>query len=102
MFEITKNNIPNYWNKYLSYNINNINILDEIEEKIIIYDSKTQEIPIYPNINNIFKAFSYFKPDELKVVIIGQDCYHQKNQATGLCFGVPINMKIPPSLRVIL
>ena len=35
----------------------------------------------------------------MKVVIIGQDPYHQKNQANGLCFSVSDNIKIPPSLN---
>lgn len=53
---------------------------------------------IYPSINNIFKAFN--TPfNKIKVVIIGQDPYHGKNQANGLSFSVNKGEKIPPSLK---
>jgi uracil-DNA glycosylase len=38
----------------------------------------------------------------LSVIFIGQDCYHGKGQANGLCFSVPSGTKIPPSLRNII
>ena len=40
-----------------------------------------------------------FELEDTKVVIIGQDPYHGVNQATGLCFGINNNTKIPPSLK---
>tara|TARA_A100001011_G_scaffold382775_1_gene453098 strand:+ start:10204 stop:10818 length:615 start_codon:yes stop_codon:yes gene_type:complete len=54
---------------------------------------------IYPERENIYKCFELCTENNIKVIIIGQDCYHQPNQATGLCFAVPHNSKIPPSLR---
>lgn len=57
------------------------------------------EIPIYPPKHLIFNAFNYFNINDLKVVIIGQDCYHGPEQAMGLSFSVPKHVKIPPSLR---
>ena len=48
---------------------------------------------------NIFKCFHYFNTEDTKVVILGQDPYHGKDQAIGLCFGVSKKTKIPPSLR---
>jgi uracil-DNA glycosylase len=53
---------------------------------------------IYPPIDLIFNCFNYFNVEETKVVILGQDPYHQPNQAMGLSFSVPNNVKIPPSL----
>jgi len=53
---------------------------------------------IYPPYKNIFRAFNLLNPDEVKVVIIGQDPYHGPNQAKGLAFSVPKETKIPPSL----
>ena len=44
--------------------------------------------PVYPDQKNIFKAFEHHDLDELRVVILGQDPYHTKDIATGLCFGV--------------
>lgn len=53
---------------------------------------------IYPKEENIFNALNYVPFDKVKVVIIGQDPYHEPNQAQGLSFSVPENVEIPPSL----
>lgn len=53
----------------------------------------------YPEPTYLLKAFQYFTPQKLKVVILGQDPYHQPNQAMGLAFSVPKGSKIPPSLK---
>ena len=47
---------------------------------------------------NIFNALNYVKYEDVKVVIIGQDPYHEPNQAMGMSFSVPDDEKIPPSL----
>ncbi len=52
----------------------------------------------YPPKDLIFNAFNLCPFDELKVVILGQDPYHGEGEAHGLCFSVPTNKKIPPSL----
>lgn len=54
---------------------------------------------IYPNSENIFRAFNLVKVEEVKVVIIGQDPYHAPDQANGLAFSVHKGVKTPPSLR---
>lgn len=61
----------------------------------IEYKTKT----IFPEYNNIFRAFNLINPKKLKVVIIGQDPYHGVNQANGLAFSVCESCKIPPSLK---
>ncbi len=53
----------------------------------------------YPPIDLIFAAFDYCSFSNTKVVIIGQDPYHGKGEANGLCFSVNDGVKIPPSLR---
>ena len=53
---------------------------------------------IYPKGSLIFNAFNLTPYDKLKVVILGQDPYHNPNQAMGLSFSVPNGVKIPPSL----
>lgn len=53
---------------------------------------------IYPAPANIFNAFNLCPLDKVKVVIIGQDPYHEPGQAHGLCFSVLPPTKIPPSL----
>ncbi len=57
---------------------------------------------VYPKKENIFKAFELCDYENLKVVIIGQDPYHQKNQAQGLAFSTPNHIKNPPSMVNIL
>ena len=54
---------------------------------------------IFPNEEEVFAAFTHTNFNNLKVVIIGQDPYHGKEQAHGLSFSVPTGTKIPPSLR---
>ena len=53
---------------------------------------------IYPRREDIFNAFKYTSFDNLKVVILGQDPYHEPGQAMGLSFSVPVGIPIPPSL----
>jgi len=53
---------------------------------------------IYPPGNLIFNAFKHTPFDRVKVVILGQDPYHGKGQAHGLCFSVPQGIPQPPSL----
>ncbi|MBJ7368554.1 MAG: uracil-DNA glycosylase, partial [Ilumatobacteraceae bacterium] len=45
--------------------------------------------PVYPSEQNIFAAFESTPLHEVTVVILGQDPYHEPNQAHGLCFSVP-------------
>ena len=52
----------------------------------------------YPNGGDIFAAFDHTPFDKVKVVILGQDPYHEPGQAMGLCFSVPDGIQVPPSL----
>lgn len=52
----------------------------------------------YPPGNKIFAAFDSTPFDSVKVVILGQDPYHEPGQAMGLCFSVPHGIAVPPSL----
>ncbi len=53
---------------------------------------------IYPDSKDIFNAFHFTPLKEVKVVIIGQDPYHNVGQAHGLCFSVQPGIDVPPSL----
>ncbi len=57
-----------------------------------------QKGPCYPPAKLIFNAFNLCPFDKVKVVIIGQDPYHEPGQAHGLCFSVNDGVAIPPSL----
>ena len=54
---------------------------------------------VYPPKDQLFNAFSYAPYEALKVVILGQDPYHQPHQAHGLCFSVNPGIAFPPSLQ---
>lgn len=54
---------------------------------------------IFPNPKDIFKAFNLTPFSKVKVVILGQDPYHNDNQAEGLSFSVPTGLILPPSLK---
>lgn len=54
---------------------------------------------VYPPGRLIFNAFDHCSFDEVKVVIIGQDPYHNPGQANGLAFSVADGVRIPPSLQ---
>jgi uracil-DNA glycosylase len=54
---------------------------------------------VYPAPADIFNAFNLCPVDDVKVVIIGQDPYHEPGQAHGLCFSVRDGIAIPPSLQ---
>lgn len=68
---------------------------EEIEKK---YENSI----VFPEKQNIFKAFSLTKLENLKVVILGQDPYHGFGQAQGLAFSTPKEIKNPPSMVNIL
>ena len=53
---------------------------------------------VYPPGKYIFEAFNRTPFDKVKVVILGQDPYHEPNQAHGLCFSVRKGVQVPPSL----
>lgn len=55
--------------------------------------------PCYPPGSKIFNAFNSTPFDRVKVVILGQDPYHEPGQAMGLSFSVPESVALPPSLR---
>ena len=61
-------------------------------------DTEYDQYVCYPPRDKLFAAFRLTPLEEVKVVIIGQDPYHEPNQAMGLSFSVPKGVKVPPSL----
>lgn len=60
--------------------------------------AERQQHTCYPPGSKIFNAFDSTPFDKVKVVILGQDPYHEPGQAMGLCFSVPQGIVVPPSL----
>lgn len=54
---------------------------------------------VYPNMYDIFNALKATAYKDIKIVILGQDPYHEPNQAHGLCFSVKKGVEPPPSLK---
>lgn len=86
--------LPDDWKEILKEEVNKDyfivlkkNLLEEYKSKIIC-----------PKIENVFESFKLCAIDNLKVVILGQDPYHNFDQAHGLSFSVPKFVKMPPSL----
>lgn len=87
--------IGNDWDETLKV-IWNSNGFKNFYNKIMAeYDAKT----IYPPKNYIFNALKLTSFKDTKVVIVGQDPYHEEHQAHGLSFSVQKGVKLPPSLQ---
>lgn len=72
---------------------------DYFKELVQFVKQEYQKTTCYPPGNLIFNAFDHCPFDDTKVVILGQDPYHGKGQAQGLCFSVPDHIPQPPSLE---
>lgn len=79
------------WHKFLATQSD----LDAIVEKI---DKETQSKTIFPHPDNVFKVFETH-PENIKVVILGQDPYYNVGQANGLAFSVHDDVATPRSLK---
>lgn len=69
---------------------------DSLEEFVL---ELPEEPPTFPPRDLIFNAFHQTRYHDVKVVILGQDPYHNDGQAHGLSFSVPRGVPLPPSLR---
>jgi uracil-DNA glycosylase len=90
--------LDNSWTEFyigqtkLSYFETLNNFIEDEKEKYL------DNLNIFPPPNQIYSCLNNTHLDQVKVVILGQDPYHQKDQAMGLSFSVPKDIKIPPSL----
>ena len=76
--------------------IKNTEYFTELWKKV---EERYETTKCFPPKNQIFRAIELTPFDEVKVVIIRQDPYHNDNQANGLCFSVSDKVKAPPSLK---
>jgi uracil-DNA glycosylase len=67
--------------------------------RTFLHEEKKAGKEIYPVGSLIFNAFQLTPTSNLKVVILGQDPYHNPGEAMGLSFSVPSDVKVPPSLK---
>ena len=87
--------IGNNWDDILKEEYNK----PYFEKLMNFIEDEYSKYTIYPDKNNIYNALKLTPPDKVKVVILGQDPYINKNQANGLSFSVQPGIATPPSLR---
>ena len=87
-------NIEESWKQVLSDEFNSIYFA---RLAAFVKDAYAKGV-VYPPGKYIFEAFNRTPFDKVKVVILGQDPYHEPNQAHGLCFSVRKGVQVPPSL----
>ena len=89
-------NLPKNWEYFLKERDIEKSLLSI---KSLLEKEKKLGKEIYPSTENIFRALELVSPGDVKVVVVGQDPYHDINQANGLAFSVNKNNTIPPSLK---
>ena len=87
--------LPENWRNFLS-GTDAEKYLSEPLEKLA---QRRKEYTVFPPEGMVFRAFELTPPEQLQIVIIGQDPYHDEGQAHGLAFSVPDGVAHPPSLR---
>lgn len=87
--------IENSWKEVLQTEFDKPYFEDLVNKVKTEYKTKT----VFPKGSLIFNAFNLCPFDKVKVVILGQDPYHEKGQAHGLAFSVPEGIALPPSLQ---
>ena len=90
-----KKTINNSWDNYLKSEFEK-DYFKRLEEFV---DKEYETNTIYPPKDLIFNAFITCPLEKIKIVIIGQDPYHNPGDAMGLSFSVPKGIKVPPSLQ---
>ncbi len=85
----------NNWGEILKYDLNKDYMKDLYNKVLEEYKTKT----IYPKFDDLFTAFNLTDFNDIKIVILGQDPYHNENEAHGLSFSVQKGIKLPPSLK---
>ena len=89
-------NISNYWKQALQKEFESP-YFDRLS--IALKQAKAQGETIFPPSHLIFNAYDTTSPSQVKVIILGQDPYHNPGEAMGLSFSVPKEVKVPPSLK---
>lgn len=87
--------IPSEWKHLLGNETEQI----YFKQLVKLITSEYENNTCYPPVESIYEALQLVKPHDVKAVILGQDPYHEKNQANGLAFSVNEGEKMPPSLK---
>ena len=87
--------LPDLWHKFL-LEFTDFPALEATEKAVA---ARREQGTVFPPESAVYKALELTSPENVKVVILGQDPYHDDGQAYGLAFDVPPGIKEPPSLR---
>ncbi len=88
-------NLPPSWSAVLAEEVHQpyfVQLRDFVE-------NERRQFAVYPPAEDMFQAFALTPYSKLRVVLLGQDPYHDEGQAHGLCFSVPPGVSPPPSLK---
>ena len=99
--EINDDDIPNLFKSITDKNWHQhlMCVYPKLKDLIAFVESEYDTQIIYPPKDKLFSSLISCSYNDVKVVIIGQDPYHQPNEANGLAFSVNKGIKVPPSLR---
>ena len=87
--------LPEVWRLFLYEAVKN----DSFRQLEVFLEREYREQTVFPPPEELFTAFRLTDPDQVRVVILGQDPYHDEGQAHGLAFSVKESVRFPPSLR---
>lgn len=87
--------LPDNWRSFLNGNLRTVGL----EEILMQVETDRARGQVFPPAGKVFHALELTPPAEVKVVLLGQDPYHNEGQAEGLAFSVSEKTPLPPSLR---
>ena len=87
--------LPEQWKAFLE----GFTDFAALEDTLLHTEERRRTGLVFPPEGSVFRALELTPPSSVRVVILGQDPYHDDGQACGLAFAVPEGVKEPPSLR---
>jgi uracil-DNA glycosylase len=97
LVEYTQTHLPSGWEDFFTEQLDSeMGTLPEIST-YLEKEAKTEQI--FPPLEMIYTSFELLRPEDILVVVIGQDPYHDDGQAMGVSFSVPEGVYPPPSLK---
>ncbi|MGE3806944.1 MAG: uracil-DNA glycosylase [Gemmataceae bacterium] len=92
---MTPDQLPADWRKVLADEFSK----PYFQKLLDFVNEQRQQFTVYPPEDDVFNAFKATPFDQVKVLLLGQDPYHGKGQAHGMCFSVRPGVRPPPSLE---
>ena len=87
--------LPENWAGFLA----DSGALELLDKPLQLVAARRKEMTVFPPEGSVFRAFELTPPEKVRIVLLGQDPYHDDGQAQGLAFSVPDGCPLPPSLK---